>query len=246
MHRRARHLNARHAGAGLVLDARRLTGLNDGDAVSTWNDVSGNGRDATQSTSGKKPTYNTNSVGGSSSLSFDGGDGLATSAFNSSPAHVSISVFSLSAGSGFVWEQGTGYLNNGDTWLLANNIYNIYARGSGEFPTQTSGKNVSGQSLSWAAAGVWNVVRSSCEGTVADHVAFKNGSQMNLVTGSANQNPGTSTYSLTLNVGARNNASSAFITGKISYIARLFTNPSNSLRKRLEHSAAFSFKIQCS
>lgn len=41
----------------LWLDASRITGLNAGDAVTTWADLTGNGWDATQATASKKPTY---------------------------------------------------------------------------------------------------------------------------------------------------------------------------------------------
>lgn len=43
-------------GLALWLDASRLT-LNDLDPVTTWPDLSGNGRDATQATTSKKPTF---------------------------------------------------------------------------------------------------------------------------------------------------------------------------------------------
>ncbi len=72
MHRRARHFNARDAGAPLVLDSRFITGLTDGDPVSTWSDRSGNGHDATQATSGSKPTFLTAQQGGCPAVDFDG------------------------------------------------------------------------------------------------------------------------------------------------------------------------------
>jgi len=48
-------------------------------AVSQWNDKSGNGNHLTQATAGKKPTYSATGLGGAQpSVSFDGGDVLAT------------------------------------------------------------------------------------------------------------------------------------------------------------------------
>lgn len=44
------------------LDANKLTGLNHGDLVTTWTDVSGNGNDFIQATAGYKPTYRTSST----------------------------------------------------------------------------------------------------------------------------------------------------------------------------------------
>jgi len=44
---------------GLIfyVDASYITGLNDGDSVTTWNDLSGNGYNATQTTAAQKPIY---------------------------------------------------------------------------------------------------------------------------------------------------------------------------------------------
>lgn len=53
-----------------------------GGAVSQWSDLSGNGRHATQSTAGAKPTTGSVTVNGRNALSFDGGDFLS----GSSPA----------------------------------------------------------------------------------------------------------------------------------------------------------------
>lgn len=41
------------------LDASQIVGLNDGDAVATWSDLSGNGNHYTQATASKRPTYKT-------------------------------------------------------------------------------------------------------------------------------------------------------------------------------------------
>ena len=246
MRARQRHFNAGSAGAAACYDARFLA-LNNNDAVDSWTDRSGNGRNATQSTSTKKPTFQTGSIGGAPALSFDGGDCLVTSAFDCSPRHVTISVFVRSSTAGFVWEQGTNYTDNGVTFVLLNNTANFYSKGTGTYPTASSGKNVSGASSTWAAANTWYVLRTSCEGTNANHKAFSNGSEYTLVNHASEANdPGTSTYSLALNIGSRNNAATLPLNGKIAYIARLFNVPTDALRKRLEHSAAYSFKIACS
>lgn len=60
------------------LKADAITGLSDGDPVGTWSDSSGNGNDATQSTSSFKPTYKTGIYSGSTlpTVRFDGTDDL--------------------------------------------------------------------------------------------------------------------------------------------------------------------------
>ena len=50
------------AGLTLWLKADSIVGLNDGDAVSTWSDSSGNGNDGTQAVGANRPTYQTNEV----------------------------------------------------------------------------------------------------------------------------------------------------------------------------------------
>lgn len=70
------------AGLELWLDANKITGLDDGDPLTTWSDQSGNGNDVTQSTSAKKPTYKTSIINGRSIVRFDGTDDyLKASAF---------------------------------------------------------------------------------------------------------------------------------------------------------------------
>lgn len=62
------------AGLQLWLDASQITGLNDGDAVATWTDASGNGWHATQSTASARPTFQTGEINGKPVVRFDGVD----------------------------------------------------------------------------------------------------------------------------------------------------------------------------
>ena len=47
----------------LQLDARDITGLTDGDSVTTWTDSSAAGNDVTQATSSRRPVYKTSIIG---------------------------------------------------------------------------------------------------------------------------------------------------------------------------------------
>lgn len=58
-------------GLQLWLDASQIVGLNDGDPVATWSDLSGVGNDLTQSTASKRPTYSNTT---SPCVIFDGVD----------------------------------------------------------------------------------------------------------------------------------------------------------------------------
>lgn len=67
--------------------------LSDGDPVTSWADASGNSHTLTQSTSGKKPLYQTNEISGLPAVVFDGiDDYLATSAFASPTAGITVMV----------------------------------------------------------------------------------------------------------------------------------------------------------
>jgi hypothetical protein len=63
------------AGAVLWLKADSITGLNDGDPISTWSDLSGSAKDGTAATT-KRPTYKTNIQNSLPAVRFDGGDRL--------------------------------------------------------------------------------------------------------------------------------------------------------------------------
>lgn len=81
------------AGLQLWLKADAITGLGDGDAITTWTDSSGNGNNATQSTSGKKPLYKTNIQNGLPAVRFDGSDDAMTGATITGLGTSSISLF---------------------------------------------------------------------------------------------------------------------------------------------------------
>lgn len=66
------------ANCQLWLDAAQITGLVDADPVTTWNDLSGNARNASQATSANKPTYRTSQINGLPVVRFDGTDDFMT------------------------------------------------------------------------------------------------------------------------------------------------------------------------
>ena len=74
MRARQRHFKPKSVAATAAFDARYISGLSDGNAVSTWSDISGNATDATQSTANSQPLYKTATLGGSPSVRFDGSD----------------------------------------------------------------------------------------------------------------------------------------------------------------------------
>lgn len=82
------------SGLQLLLDARTITGLSDGDAISvTWADQSGQGNDAAQATAANRPVYKTNIFGSNPAVrTVDSGDFLHGS-FASWGAHAGMTLF---------------------------------------------------------------------------------------------------------------------------------------------------------
>ena len=77
----ARHSSLVSSGppsSGLIAqwESDAITGLNDGDAVASWPDGSGNSRTATQSSATLKPLFKTNIFGSKPSVRFDGSNDL--------------------------------------------------------------------------------------------------------------------------------------------------------------------------
>ena len=98
--------------------ADAITGLNDGDYVTTWSDSSGNSADVTQSTEANKPTYQTNEVNGQPIVRFDGGDALIASDVYQWDYSTGFSIFIVSkgndspSGTEYIFDNGVGD-NNG-------------------------------------------------------------------------------------------------------------------------------------
>lgn len=72
MHRRNRHFNASAAGAVCVLDTRYLSGLSNGNGISSWTDRNKNTNNSpTQAVANNKPVYTTNVLNGNPGALFD-------------------------------------------------------------------------------------------------------------------------------------------------------------------------------
>jgi hypothetical protein len=80
------------AGCAAWLKAESLV-ASDGDAITTWTDLSGNSNSPTQATAGKKPLYKTNIVNGKPVLRFDGSDDYLTKAFTLNQGFTVIMVY---------------------------------------------------------------------------------------------------------------------------------------------------------
>lgn len=245
MHRRARHINQKHAGAGVVLDARRLSGLSDGNSVTTWDDESGNSWNAGQSSSTLKPVYKVNVQGGQPGVLFDGVD----------------DIMNITAAGALAYTQNKGYVNifavardtdpsNARTphGIIAftggtgNTRVGLFARLTTVAGVQTGARRLDADSLvSSASAGVTTsffVGRSEARFSNGTIRAARNGvaTATAALSGSSNTS---NTASTLINVGQ-------FLVGHLCCVFVINLDLSAPLAKRLQHSLGFSFKVQCS
>lgn len=138
------------SGMILHLRASEITGLADGDPVSTWSDLSGAAHDATASGSAR-PLYKTNIVNGKAVVRFDGtDDGMLSSAAITASAYTIAVVYAYNntASAAHRVVQGS---NN---WLMGpyTNIHRLYS-GVGFIDGPAVSQNVFVKSISYADPG---------------------------------------------------------------------------------------------
>jgi hypothetical protein len=232
MRARHRHFNSRGAGANLVLDARRITGLSNNDPVATWSDISGGGNDATQSTSGSRPTY-------------------ISAQFSGQPA-----VRFTKTSSHFLTFAGA--LASGSTFGTAVYVMNIIGAaddlpGSGA-PLGNWGSHNFANHWTWTDGNIYDgfgsTNRPNC-GSLSnrnDNRVVTQVSATSLFTIWFNGSQFFTTASNTVGWSATPRLGRSidnYWGGNLGYVAFLPSQASTPLRKRLEHAAAYSFKIAC-
>lgn len=153
-------------------DAAQIAGLNDGDAVSSWADSSGNGLALTQATGTKQPLYKTGIFGSQPAVLFDGVDDELVIASHS---------FSMTAGTLFaVYKATTGSygvvrVNNdtaGSYWRFfgdGNGYWGIFYTGRIEsYPAAMPGANVAARVIDVSTSTVKEVfVNGVSKGTTS-------------------------------------------------------------------------------
>lgn len=242
MRARQRHLNARHAGAMFVLDARFINQA-DNTAVSTWADRSGNGYDVSQATGTNQPTLQTGEVGGSSIVRFDGSNDTLGRSDTGFPTG-DITFISVSKQNNSLPNLTyAGVMMYGQS-ALTKGVLVLYATDT-NYGTNGFGPSQYGDGVAVSnSTGVYNVsswYRSSTNYSV--HINGGTASTKSMTTATALQGTnglhiGSSTFSQT--------TPANFLNGDIGNVILFASSLADSLRRRLERGCGLTWKIACS
>ena len=225
MHRRARHLTGRPAGASYHYDARRLD-LTDGTGVSTWTDLAGS-NNATQATATNQPTFKTNIINGNPVVRFDGtNDFMAiTSGVTISGEHVAI-VFVKKSGAQLPTAvnktAGLPYTN-----FCVDSLGTVFT---------CAGNNKYFQAVISLAS---FAIVSAYTDSSTTYQMYKDGAAVS-----------TSNFAFTFSgnmthIGARDSGPD-WANGDMAVLIHIPGSLATSLRRRYEHSIGFSYKTACS
>jgi hypothetical protein len=223
MRARHRHFNAAHAGATAIFDSRFMSGFSDGASVDTWVSRSGS-NDISQATAANRPTYETNEINGNPSVYWDGGanDELT---FASALSYSNTSIVTV-----YKNEDAT----NGSVVFARNNNSSDYIY----FTTNTVQFQNSVTSTRTHNLGNVFLIGSGIDIASTSVTAFANGTAATTTSG------GNVTFTCT-GIGKYGAGTAPNTQGHLglAIIANVAWN--DPLRRRVEHAAAYSFKISC-
>lgn len=119
------------AGLKVWLDASQITGLNDGDAVATWSDLSGNALNFTQGTASRRPLYKTAVQNGLPGVLADGVDDRLESASVDWSAYDKATLFCVyknptATADEIIYERSADVNANNGAWILYNDATTAY------------------------------------------------------------------------------------------------------------------------
>ena len=228
MHRRARHLKGKAAGASFHFDARFIDST-DGTAIQTWSDLAGT-NDLTQATSGSRPVYKTNIFNGNPVIRFDGTDDFY---------NLTTGVDITGEFSGIIAFKQTNAISPTFTFRTAisgvpytNFIYNTTTY------TNTGGGTFSTTSISTNTFQIITTYTNSAYTTIK---LYKNGAD------AGGSNAGSAITGNLDCLGRRDwDVPDAFLAGDVGAAIHIRGSLGATLRKRFEHAIGFSYKIACS
>lgn len=233
MRARHRHFTHKAAGAVVAYDGRYLTD-GDGTALQTWTDRTG-GYNATEATSTKRPIVKTgaNGINGQTAVRFDGIDDDLQAA--SVPLNTFITVVVCgrftTAKPFFIEHSASVSLNNGFYFYGAN-------ANSWEFKRNNATHADRGTTTWFGSSNGIGCLRYDGSGQFRLNGTVQTSG---IIDGTSRSN---SSVTDSLNICSRNRAS-VFGDGLLGAFAIYDGKASDSMMNRLEHSAAYSFKISC-
>lgn len=225
MHRRARHLTGRPAGASFHYDARWLN-LTDGTGVSTWTDISGS-NNASQVTSTNQPTFKTNIINGNPVVRFDGTNDFMSMTSGTDIAGESVNIVLVKKSGAQLpiainKTAGLPYVN-----FYVDSLTTVFS---------CAGNNRYYQAVVSLAS--FAIVTSYTDSS-STYQIYKDGSSVS-TTNFAFTFSGNMTH-----IGARDSGPD-WANGDMAVILHIKGSLATSLRKRYEHSVGFSYKTACS
>ena len=239
MRARVRHFQPKDAGANLVLDARYISQSN-GTAVSSWSDRSGNAYNADQATAARQPIYETAGIGGQGAVKFDGGDVLEiasgyTNLLSGDNTYSVMLITNLSSFSNqpvILGQSPSFFFEYGNM----TSVYYYYGQSS-DFRTYGTSNTVMATNTSYIASFTKTAATS---GTL-----YVNGTAQTSFTNSGGGLITTPSASAGLILGGYTNVAGFAISGYIPLALFFKTELSDSMRKRVDHFAARSWKFSC-
>lgn len=243
MRARQRHFKPKSAGASAAFDSRYISGISDGTTLQTWEDLSGNARDATQATSGARPTYKTAIQGGNPILRFDGGD-VYNAAFVTGTAFSIYTVYKRTGSNANAFDNATFMLAAG----VASNAASTARR------YQLYYDDASGNRFGlFSNATVSNFISRNDNFNVHSvTAAIGSGDQEYLLNGANRQSAsvaslsGVTSGTVRLTIGATSWFNDLQFVGDLGILMTYESAHSSSFRRRIEQSCAYSFKLASS
>lgn len=251
MSRRQRFLNPAQLGCQVALDARFITGLSSGAAVSSWTGRPGTSVNASQATALNQPTFQPTGIGGQAAVRFDGSNDIMT---------LNATTLFQNVATGNIWavvrddNRAAGdvshtplHFSSGAASVAARAT--LYTRLSSSSVFTTGGRRLDADSFasagtiaSTANATILGGVYAWSSGTLAVRVNGVQGTNGSFSSGSGNTS---NTASLSNTIGATDAAANR-LQGDIAAVIAVTPSVSTSVCKRIEQSLALSFRIALS
>lgn len=235
--RRVRHiLSRRGLGAVAQYHAGVISGLADGDPVSTWADISGNGIDITAAST-VRPVYKTGIRVGHSIVRLDGSNDVLSSSATSALALTAMSFVAVKStvDSPFLAVASSGTLNQ--EFLIYDRVI-YHHRSASNFRNLTHPTTPSTWHIQSAVFGMTSTdMLNALDGVSSTSSQTQTGTPVDYT--STNR---------AIYLGRRGNTEldAAAYAGDVAFVAIFPAKISDSFRKRIEHAAAFLFKLPCS